>query len=47
MPEVDKVDTMPPGNMHKWRMVIAYDGTKFKGLIYFRLNICFAFYLWG
>jgi len=32
--EVDEVDTAPPENMHKWRMVIAYDGTKFKGWQY-------------
>ena len=31
---MDEVDTAPPENMHKWRMVIAYDGTKFKGSLF-------------
>jgi hypothetical protein len=31
MPEADEGDAAPLGNVHKWRMVIAYDGTKFKG----------------
>nr|CAB3479085.1 unnamed protein product [Digitaria exilis] len=34
VPEVDEVDAAPPENKHKWRMVIAYDGTKFKGWQY-------------
>jgi len=33
VPEAAEGDTVQPENMHKWRMVIAYDGTKFKGLI--------------
>uniref|UniRef100_A0A0A9DT50 tRNA pseudouridine synthase n=1 Tax=Arundo donax TaxID=35708 RepID=A0A0A9DT50_ARUDO len=32
--ETDEGDAPPPENMHKWRMVIAYDGTKFKGWQY-------------
>ncbi|KAK3157871.1 hypothetical protein QOZ80_2AG0129410 [Eleusine coracana subsp. coracana] len=32
--EADENDLPPPENMHKWRMVIAYDGTKFKGWQY-------------
>jgi len=32
VPEADEGDTVLPENVHKWRMVIAYDGTKFKGL---------------
>nr|CAB3475064.1 unnamed protein product [Digitaria exilis] len=34
VPEVDEVDAAPSENKHKWRMVIAYDGTKFKGWQY-------------
>ncbi|XP_062223397.1 uncharacterized protein LOC133922197 isoform X2 [Phragmites australis] len=34
VPEADEGDALPPENMHKWRMVIAYDGTKFKGWQY-------------
>ncbi|KAL6646919.1 hypothetical protein ACP70R_015613 [Stipagrostis hirtigluma subsp. patula] len=33
-PEVDEGDAVPLENMHKWRMVIAYDGTNFKGWQY-------------
>ncbi|XP_008681316.1 pseudouridylate synthase isoform X1 [Zea mays] len=31
-PEAAEGDTALPENMHKWRMVIAYDGTKFKAI---------------
>ncbi|KAG0533590.1 hypothetical protein BDA96_04G205500 [Sorghum bicolor] len=34
VPEADEGDTVLPENVHKWRMVIAYDGTKFKGWQY-------------
>ncbi|KAJ1279194.1 hypothetical protein BS78_04G136400 [Paspalum vaginatum] len=34
LPEAAEGDTAAPENMHKWRMVIAYDGTKFKGWQY-------------
>jgi tRNA pseudouridine38-40 synthase len=31
VPEADEGDAAPLENVHKWRMVISYDGTKFKG----------------
>lgn len=34
VPEAAEGDTVLPENMHKWRMVIAYDGTMFKGWQY-------------
>jgi hypothetical protein len=30
-PEVDEADTVAAESAHRWRMVISYDGTKYKG----------------